>query len=82
MSFKEYIHAQRVAIDICTRLGRRVRVLRTERQWTQTYLAVHTGLGRIYISDIERGVKEPCLRTLNTLAEGFEMTVSELLQDI
>ena len=69
-----------MAIDICVRLGRRVRALRRERGWTQIYLAVHTGLNRIYISDIERGAKEPCLRTLETLADGFEIALSELME--
>ena len=71
-----------MAIDICVRLGRRVRALRQERGWTQIYLAVHTGLNKIYISDIERGVKEPCLRTLETLADGFEIALSELLKSL
>src|SRR5712692_11402169 len=26
-------------------------------------LAVHTGFGRVFISDVERGKKEPCLRS-------------------
>lgn len=71
-----------MAIDICIRLGRRVRALRRERGWTQIYLAVHTGLNKIFISDIERGVKEPCLRTLETLADGFEIALSELLKSL
>jgi transcriptional regulator with XRE-family HTH domain len=71
-----------VATDICVRLGERVRALRRQRGWTQIYLAVHTGLGRIYISDIERGAKEPCLRTLETLADGFEMPLSELFENL
>lgn len=67
-----------MAIDICPRLG--CPVLRTERGWTQIYLAAHTGLGKVYIADIERGVKEPCLRTLSTLADGFGITLSDLFR--
>jgi transcriptional regulator with XRE-family HTH domain len=44
-----------VATDVCIRLGHRIRALRQRRGWTQTYLAVHTGLGRAFISDLERG---------------------------
>jgi len=78
MSFKEYSHAVPVATDVCSRLGRRIRKLRQQRGWTQTYLAVHTGLGRVFISDIETGKKEPCLRSLEILAAGFEMSLSQL----
>ena len=48
------------------------------RDWTQTYLAVHTGLGRAFISDLENGKKEPCLRSLEILATGFEISLSQL----
>jgi transcriptional regulator with XRE-family HTH domain len=71
-----------VAIDINTRLGRRIRLLRSERGWTQVYLAVHTGLGRTFISDVERGAKEPCLRSLETLADGFDISLAQLFQGL
>ena len=29
--------------------------LRKERQWTQLYMAVHFGIDRIPLSDVERG---------------------------
>jgi len=45
--------------------------LRTERGWTQIDLEVHTGLGRVFISDLERGKKEPCLRSIEILAIAF-----------
>jgi transcriptional regulator with XRE-family HTH domain len=67
-----------VATDVCIRLDRRIRALRQRRGWTQTYLAVHTGLGRAFISDLENGKKEPCLRSLEILAAGFEISLSQL----
>jgi len=75
---KEYSHAVWVAIDVCIRLGLRIRTLREQRGWTQTYLAVHTGLGRAFISDLENGKKEPCLRSLEILAAGFQLSLSQL----
>jgi transcriptional regulator with XRE-family HTH domain len=71
-----------MAKDICERLGARIRRLRQERGWTQMYFAVHTGLSRTFISDVENGVKEPCLRSLETLADGFEIKLSELFRGI
>jgi len=68
--------------DVCVRLGKRIRKLRLDRGWTQTYLSVHTGLGRPFISNIERGEKEPCLRSLEILAIAFDMSLSRLLRKI
>jgi len=56
--------------------------MRLARGWSQTYLAVHTGLGRPFISDIERGKKEPCLRSVEILALGFEISISQLFKGL
>jgi transcriptional regulator with XRE-family HTH domain len=69
-----------MASDICVRFGQRIRKLRKERGWTQVYLAQHTGLGSVYISQIEHGKKEPGLRTIEIFALGFDMTPSQLLR--
>jgi len=45
-------------------------------------MATHTGLGRVYISQLEHGKKEPGLRTIEVLALSFGMTPSQLLRDI
>ena len=71
-----------MATDIQTRFGKRIRKLRTERGWTQVDLEVHTGLGRVFISDLERGKKEACLGSIEILALGFDMTVSQLMRGV
>jgi transcriptional regulator with XRE-family HTH domain len=71
-----------MATDICVRFGKRIRALRKERGWTQVDLAVHTGLGRVFISDLERGKKEPCLRSIEILAIAFELTVPQLFRSV
>jgi transcriptional regulator with XRE-family HTH domain len=53
-----------------------------ERGWTQTDLAVHTGIGRPFLSNVENGKKEPCLRLIEILAMGFEMSISQFLRGI
>jgi hypothetical protein len=35
-----------------------------------------------FLSDLERGKREPCLRTLEVVAQGFEVTVSRLLSRV
>jgi transcriptional regulator with XRE-family HTH domain len=71
-----------VAIDICIRLGRRIRELRDAQGWNQAYLAELSGLGKIYISQLENGRKQACIRSIDVLAQSFEMTVSEFLKGV
>lgn len=46
------------------------------------YLAAHTGLGSVYISQLEHGKNEPGLGTLEILAISFDLTPAELLRGI
>jgi transcriptional regulator with XRE-family HTH domain len=56
--------------------------LRQQRGWSQTYLSVHSGLGRPFISNVERGQKELCLRSLEILALAFDMSLSQFLRGV
>jgi transcriptional regulator with XRE-family HTH domain len=40
-------------------------------------MAEHVGMDRSFISDLENGRKEICLRNLELLATAFGMTVSD-----
>ena len=71
-----------MARDICVALGERIRQLRTERNWRQIDLAEESGIHENYVSDLEQGSKEICLRTLETVAKAFNRTPAELLRDI
>jgi len=62
--------------------GERVRKLRKARGWNQDDLAQHSGLGRTYISNVERARKNPSLRSLEIFAICFEMKISEFLQEV
>ncbi len=42
-------------------------------------MAEHVGMDRSFISDLENGKKEICLRNLELLAAAFELTLSQLL---
>jgi transcriptional regulator with XRE-family HTH domain len=71
-----------MAIDICVRLGRRIRLLREKHGWTQQQLADMTGIGRVHVSELENGRREAGLRMLERLANTFEVAVSDLLKGI
>jgi transcriptional regulator with XRE-family HTH domain len=67
-----------VSSDICVRFGKRIRALRKKQGWTQVYMAEHVGMDRSFISDLENGKKEICLRNLQLLATTFGITISKL----
>lgn len=58
--------------------GAYIKRLRKERHWSQDDLAGYTGIAKPYISTIERGLSKPCLDTIQKLAFGFGISVSEL----
>ncbi|MGB9432529.1 MAG: helix-turn-helix transcriptional regulator [Candidatus Acidiferrum sp.] len=64
------------------RFGKRLRRLRKQREWTQVYMAEYVGMDRSFISDLENGKKEICLRNLELLATTFDMTVAKLLSGL
>lgn len=68
-----------MSIDICVRFGKRIRALRKRKGWTQVYMAEHVGIDRSFISDLENGRKEVCIRNLELLATAFGITVSKLM---
>jgi transcriptional regulator with XRE-family HTH domain len=71
-----------MARDICVALGERIRELRMDRGWRQIDLAEQAGIHENYVSDLETGHKEICLRTLQTVAAAFEMKTADLLTGI
>jgi transcriptional regulator with XRE-family HTH domain len=71
-----------MATDICLLVGQKIRRLRLARGWTQTYLSVHAGVGRNYISDIELGKKEIGLRNLYLIAQSLGVTLEKLVHGL
>jgi transcriptional regulator with XRE-family HTH domain len=45
-------------------------------------MAGHVGIDRSFISDLENGKKEICLRNLELIAIAFDMTISQLMSRI
>ncbi len=61
-------------------LARRLRQLRFKRNWSQETLAAQAGLHRTYISGIERAERNIGLDNVEKLADAFQITVGELLE--
>lgn len=63
--------------------GRVVRHWRKEEAGlTQEQLAASVGLRQSYVSDIERGKRNPTLQVVWVLAQGLGCSPSELLSDV
>ena len=69
-----------MATDICVRIGRRIRVLRTQRGWTQIMLADHAELTREHLSEVEGGKKEIGVRTLDRIVRALGMNLAKFFE--
>lgn len=63
-------------------LGMLIRQQRVAVGISQEELGLRCDLDRTYISGLERGVRNPSLTALVTLAHGLNITVSKLLENL
>lgn len=63
-------------------LGYLVRQYRIEQEISQEELGLRANLDRTYISGVERGVRNPSLTALVSLANGLGISVSTLLKNL
>lgn len=63
-------------------LGRRIRSLRRRKGWTQVDMAVHLGINRGHLSDLEKGKREIGLLMLQVVARGLDTTMEKLLKGL
>lgn len=61
-------------------IGQAIREIRLEREMSQEQLAFECGFDRTYISLLERGVRNPTVRSLVQLARVLKVRPSEILQ--
>lgn len=67
-------------MDVCRRLGRNIQRLRKEKGWSQEAYAEEAGIHRTYVSDIERGARNPTIRVVEKLARSLGVSASTLLE--
>ena len=67
-------------MDVVQLLGANVRRYRKLRGMTQEHLALEVGMERSYISDLERGTRNPSVRALGRLAEALSVSPMQLLE--
>jgi len=69
-----------MAITLSTKIGRRIRVLRTKRGLTQRMLADHSELTQEYIGILERGEKSVTVTTLARILSALDTTLEEFFK--
>ncbi|MGE5538062.1 MAG: helix-turn-helix domain-containing protein [Gemmatimonas sp.] len=69
-------------MDVRKLVGQNVRRLRKEKGLSQEALAFESGLHRTYVSDIERGVRNPTVLILHEIAQALKIPVYLLLVDV
>lgn len=67
-------------MDLVELLGKNVRHYRLLRGMTQEELAHSADMKRTYVSDLERGTRNPSVRALGRLAEALNVDPAALLQ--
>lgn len=68
-------------VDVRLRLARNLRRLREQKGWSQEKFAFEANIHRTYVSDIERGARNPTITVVEKLAVPFGVTASELLAE-
>ena len=67
-------------MDVRKRLGANLRRLREAKGLSQEAFAFEAGIHRTYISDIERGARNPTIAVVENIAMALGVTASELLR--
>ena len=69
-------------MNVQTQLGMRIRYLRKERKMSQLDLSLESGINKNYLSDLEKGRRNPSLVILNKIALALNIDLATLLKGI
>ena len=62
-------------------IGKKLREARLEKGYTQQALVERAGIGSMYLSEIERGLKMPSLSSFVRIIEALEVSADYVLRD-
>lgn len=69
-------------MNLQKQLGMRIRYLRTQKKWSQEDLAFEAEINKNYISDLERGTRNPTVKVAEKIAKALGVTLAELFKGI
>ena len=67
-------------MDLCRRFGMNVKAARVKAGYSQEELADLARVARSYMSDVERGVRNPTLQVVERIAIALSVEPGRLLQ--
>ena len=69
-------------MNILIQLGMRIRYLRKQKKMSQLDLSLESDVNRNYISDLEKGRRNPTIIVLNKIAIALNTDLSNLFKGI
>ena len=69
-------------MNVLTQLGMRIRYLRKQKGMSQLDLALEADVNKNYISDLERGSRNPSILVLERIAKALNVSLENLFQGI
>jgi transcriptional regulator with XRE-family HTH domain len=69
-------------MNIQKQLGMRIRYLRIAKKLSQEQLSFEAEINKNYLSDLERGTRNPTIEVLTKIAIALEVSLSELFQGL
>lgn len=63
-------------------LGMRIRYLRQQKKMSQEALALEAEINKNYLSDLERGLRNPTLKIMERIASALDMNIETLVKGI
>lgn len=60
-------------------IGEKIKELREKTKMSRNDFAKVAGISASYLSEIERGLKQPTLNILNKISEAFDIKISEII---
>ncbi len=69
-------------MTLLQQLGKRIIYLRSEKGWSQLNLSLEANINRNYLSDLERGRRNPTLKILEKIAFALNVDLATLFKGI
>lgn len=69
-------------MDINKQLGMRIKYLRSLKRMSQEDLALEANVNKNYLSDLERGTRNPTLKVMEKIANALGISLEELFRGI
>lgn len=67
---------------ITVELGKRIRELRSQTRLSQEKFALKIGMDRTYFASVEAGKRNIAICNIKKIADGLEVTLSELFEGL